>query len=142
MRLYSLFGHSLRNALAMPTLELTREQVPKPSLEERDNSPHKEEPYSPSRCPETTTRPLSNRTAVKPVVDEMLQVLAGSDLVHELVLVPVHTRQGTNVREYILKCVGQLERVNVAQPELDVRINDEFGKSEDFTAKVECISET
>lgn len=36
-------------------------------------------------------------TRVEPVVDEMLQILAGADLMHQLVLVAVHTSQLTGM---------------------------------------------
>ena len=47
--------------------------------------------------------------SVEPVVDEVLDVLAHSDLSHELVLVSVHSSQLTNVREDVLKTISKLK---------------------------------
>ena len=46
---------------------------------------------------------------IKPIVDQMFQILAHSDLPHELVLVPVHARQLSHVSKDVLKTVSQLE---------------------------------
>ena len=83
----------------------------------------------------------------------MLQVLAHPDLPHQLneikrslanqttseagamtdlVLIPVHTREGADVSEDVLKSVGKLEGVDVSESVLDVRVDDEFGKTKDF----------
>lgn len=58
-----------------------------------------------------------------------------------LVLVPVHTGQGTNVSENVLEGVGELEGVDIPETVLDVRVHDEFRKTEDLTAQMERISE-
>lgn len=72
--------------------------------------------------------------SIEPVVDEMLKILAHPNLPHQLVLIPVHARQLADVREYVLQPVGELERVHVVKSVLDVRVHDEFGKSEDLAA--------
>lgn len=59
----------------------------------------------------------------------------------DLVLVTVHTRQRTDVSEDVLQGVSQLERVDVAKAELNVSIDDQLGKTEDFAAQMERISE-
>lgn len=46
---------------------------------------------------------------VEAVVDEMLQVLAHSDLSHQLVLVPVHASQLTHVSKDVLQSICQLQ---------------------------------
>ena len=38
VRLHTLLRDRLRNALAVTAFELTREQIPEPTLEERDNT--------------------------------------------------------------------------------------------------------
>ena len=55
-----------------------------PSLQKWHNSAHEEEPDPPARSPESTTRALSDRACVEPVVDQMLQVLGHAHLPHEL----------------------------------------------------------
>ena len=40
--------------------------------------------------------------SIKSIVDDMFKIFTHSDLSHQLVLVPVHTSQLSNVREYIL----------------------------------------
>lgn len=142
MRLNTLLRHRLRDTLAITTFELTSEQVPKPSLEQRNDTTHEEQPDAPPGCPEADTRALSDRSSVEAVVDEMLQVLRHTDLPHELVLVTVHSREGTDVGEGVLQSVGELEGVDVAKTVLDVGIDDELGEAEDFTTQVECVSES
>jgi hypothetical protein len=46
------------------------------------------------------------------------------------------------VRKHILQPVRQLERIDVTQSELHVRIDDELGKSQDFSTQVEGISKS
>ena len=72
----------------------------------------------------------------------MLQVLRHAHLPHELVLVPVHTRQSSNVREDVLNGVSELEGVDIAKTELNVSVDDELRQTEDFTAQMEGVSET
>lgn len=67
----------------------------------------------------------------------MLQILAHPDLPHQLVLVAVHARQLADVRENVLQTVGQLERVNVVQAILDVRVDDQLSQAEDFATQME-----
>ena len=52
---------------------------------------------------------------VESVVDDVLQVFAHSDLLHQLVLVTVHSGQLAHVGEDVLQAVGQLEGVHVVQ---------------------------
>lgn len=46
---------------------------------------------------------------VEPVVDQMLQIFAHSDLSHQLVLVAVHACQLTHVSKDVLQPIGQLQ---------------------------------
>lgn len=72
----------------------------------------------------------------------MLQVLAHSNLLHELVLVSVHARELTHVGKRVLKAIGQLESVHVVQSVLDVTIHENLGQPQNFSAQVEGISES
>ena len=83
--------------------------------------------------------PLTYR--VEAVVDEMLEILAHADLPHQLVLVAIHSCQLTHVREDILETVRQLEGVDVAETILHVTVDDELGKTQDFTTKMEGVAE-
>jgi hypothetical protein len=72
----------------------------------------------------------------------MLEILAHTDLPHELVLVSVHSRELTDVSEGELKSVGELEGVDVAESVLDVRVDDELHETEDLSAEMEGVSES
>lgn len=75
--------------------------------------------------------------SIEPVVDQMLEILAHSDLSHQFVLVAVHASELAHMREYVLQPVRQLERVYVIQAVLDVRVHDQFCEAEDLAAQVE-----
>lgn len=47
---------------------------------------------------------------VKPVVDEMFQVLAHSNLPHQFVFVPVHPRELAHVGKDVLQAICQLRQ--------------------------------
>lgn len=64
----------------------------------------------------------------------MLQILAHADLSHQFVLVSIHPRQLADMGEYVLQAVGQLERIDVVQPVLDVRVHNQLGQPENFAA--------
>ena len=63
----------------------------------------------------------------------MLEVLGHAYLPHQLILVPVHTGQSTDMRKDILQRVGELEGVDVAQTVLHVSVDDELGETKNFT---------
>ena len=60
---------------------------------------------NPQPGPEINISTFSYRSRVESVVNNVLDVLSLSDLLHELVLVPVHAGQITNVSEYVLQTV-------------------------------------
>lgn len=72
----------------------------------------------------------------------MLQIFRHAHLPHELVLVPVHAGQRADVCKDVLQRVRELERVDVAESELHVRVDDELRQPEDLTAQMEGVSET
>mmetsp|Transcript_31892 Transcript_31892/g.87345 ORF Transcript_31892/g.87345 Transcript_31892/m.87345 type:complete len:298 (-) Transcript_31892:756-1649(-) len=139
MRLDPLLGHRLRDALGGAPLELAREQVAQPALEQRRDAAQEEEPHAPAGRPDAAARPLADRSRVEAVVDQVLQVLAHPDLPHQPVLVTVHAGELAHVREDVLQAVGQLVSVHVAQPVLHVRVDDELGEAEDLAAEVEGV---
>ena len=124
----SLLRNRLRDTLAVATLELTSKQVAQPdithnrsacqcyeasgrnvpSLQQRDDATHEEQPNAPARSPEAATRTLPNWTRVEAIVDQVFQILAGPDLVHELVLIPVHTSKLADMVEGVENTVGEL----------------------------------
>jgi pyrimidine operon attenuation protein/uracil phosphoribosyltransferase len=59
-----------------------------------------------------------------------------------LVLISVHTRQGTDVAEDILECISQLEGIDIAKTELNMCVNDKLSKTKNFAAQVESVSKT
>ncbi|RNA42796.1 hypothetical protein BpHYR1_029175 [Brachionus plicatilis] len=121
VRLDSLFGDRFGDALGVSALELTREQIAQPSFEQRD---------APPRRPKAAAGSLAHRTRVKSVVEQVFEVLAHSYLFHQLVLVSVHAGQLAHVGEYVLEAVGQLKRVHIAEPVLDVRVVEIFAVNE------------
>lgn len=112
-----------------------------PALKQGNDSPHEEQPHSPSGRPETTAWTFANRTCVESIVDQVFEILGQAHLSHQLVLVTVHAGQCTDVRKNVLQGIGQLERVHVTQPELNMRIHDKLGEPKNFTAQMESISE-
>mmetsp|Transcript_61033 Transcript_61033/g.143984 ORF Transcript_61033/g.143984 Transcript_61033/m.143984 type:complete len:850 (-) Transcript_61033:159-2708(-) len=139
--LHALLRHRLCHPLAVPALELPRQQVSEPPLEQRHHPAEEEEPHAPARSPEPDAGTLSDRAGVEAVVDEVLQVLAHADLAHEAVLVAVHARELPDVRERVLQAVGELERVDVAEAELHVGIDDDLGQTQDLAAQMERVAE-
>lgn len=79
---------------------------------------------------------------VESVVDDMLEVLAHTNLPHQLVLVAIHPCQLANVSKGVLQAVSQLKCIHVTKAILDVRVNYQFGESKDFTTQVEGVAET
>ena len=72
----------------------------------------------------------------------MLKVLCHAHLPHKLVLVPVHTGQGSDMREDVLKRVGELEGVHVTETELHMGVDDKLRQAENLATQVEGVSET
>lgn len=142
MRLDSLLSHGLRHTLRISPFELPRQQVAQPPLEQRNDTPHEEQPYPPSRRPEANTRPLPNRSSVEPRVNQVLQVLAHPYLFHEAILITVHPGQLTDMGEHVLQTVCKLESIDVAQSKLDVGVHDKLGESKDLSTQVEGVSES
>lgn len=92
-----------------------------------------------SECSHFSSAAITHR--IEPIVHQMLQILAHSDLSHQLVLVPIHSRQLTNVRENILQPIGQLERVHIVQSILNMRIDNQLRQPQNLTAQMERITE-
>lgn len=44
--------------------------------------------------------------------------------------------------EHVLQSIGELERIDIAQSELNVRVDDELRETEDFSTQVERVSES
>lgn len=59
-----------------------------------------------------------------------------------LVFIPIHSSEGTNMRKNVLQRISKLEGIDIPQSELDMRIDDEFRKTQDFTTEMERISES
>eukprot|EP00123_Amoebidium_parasiticum_P018100 comp24100_c1_seq1/m.43517 comp24100_c1_seq1/g.43517 ORF comp24100_c1_seq1/g.43517 comp24100_c1_seq1/m.43517 type:complete len:308 (+) comp24100_c1_seq1:5498-6421(+) len=141
VRLHTLLGDRLGNALAVSPLKLTGQKVPQPALQEGDDAAQEEDPYTPTRRPEPTPWTLAHCARVEAVVDQMLQVLAHADLPHQLVLVAVHACKLTHVCEDVLHAISQLECIDVAQTILHVSIHDQLGQAQNLTAQMEGIAE-
>ncbi len=47
---------------------------------------------------------------IETVVDDVLEVLAHSDLSHQLVLISVHSSQLSNMSKYVLKSISKLRK--------------------------------
>ena len=72
----------------------------------------------------------------------MLQIFAHPNLSHQLVLVTVHSGQMTNMRENVMQSISQLEGIHISQSILNMRINNQFNKSQYFTTQVESITKS
>ena len=125
--------------LGLAALELAREEVPQPALQERDDAAEEEDPDAPHGGPEAAPGALAHGSGVEAVVDEVLEVLAHADLAHEAVLVAVHAGELPDMAERVLEAVSELEGVDVAQAELDVAVYHQLGEAEDLAAN--CASE-
>ena len=62
--------------------------------------------------------------SIEAVVDDMLEILAHSNLFHQLVFVTVHSSKLTNVCKHVLEAIGQLECVHIVQSVLDMTIHN------------------
>ena len=142
VRLDTLLGDRLGDSLRVSSLELSGQQVVEPSLEQGNDTSHEEQPDPPSWRPEPDTGTLSNGTRVEPRVDQVFQILAHPDLLHQLVLVTVHSGQLSDMTEHVLETIGELERIDVTQSELHVGIHNELGQTQDFSDQMEGVSES
>ena len=141
VRLDPLLGHRLGDALAVATLELAREQVAKPALEQRDDAAQEEQPDAPHGRPEAHARPLTHGPGVEPVVNQVLQILAHADLAHQPVLVSVHAGELPDVRKDVLQAVRELECVHVPEAVLHVAVHHQLREAQNLAAQVERVAE-
>mmetsp|Transcript_7034 Transcript_7034/g.20668 ORF Transcript_7034/g.20668 Transcript_7034/m.20668 type:complete len:555 (-) Transcript_7034:1166-2830(-) len=141
VRLDALLRDRLGDALGVAALELAREQVAEPALQERHDAAEEEEPHAPARRPEAAAGALAHGARVEAVVDQVLQVLAHANLAHEAVLVAVHARELADVREDVLEPVRELEGVHVAQAVLHDRVDHELRQPQDLPREVEGVAE-
>ena len=58
----ALFGHGFGDAFGVTTFKLTRQQIAQPSLQERRDTAHKEQPDSPTRSPKSAAGAFADRT--------------------------------------------------------------------------------
>ncbi|KAI3486863.1 hypothetical protein L1887_49501 [Cichorium endivia] len=138
----ALLGDGLRAAAASSALELACEQIAEPALEQRHDTAQEEDPHPPRGRPEADAGTLADACGVEAVVDDVLEVLAGADLAHGAVLVPVDARERGDVVEEVLEAVCELEGVDGAEAELDVCVDDELHDAAELADEVEGVSET
>ena len=79
---------------------------------------------------------------IEAVVDNMFQIFAHPDLFHQLVLVPIHARQLSNMSKHVLQTISQLEGIHIVQAVLHVRIHNQFGQPQNLTAQMEGVTES
>jgi hypothetical protein len=65
-----------------------------------------------------------------------------ANLSHQLILVAIHAGELTNVGERVLKTIGKLESIDIAETVLDVRVDHELAETQDLANKMEGVSET
>ena len=58
----SLFGDGFGDALRVTTLELTRQQIAQPSLQQRRDAAHEEQPHAPTGRPKTAAGAFADGT--------------------------------------------------------------------------------
>ena len=141
VRLGSLLCYYFDKSFGMPALKLSSQQVPEPSLKKRYNASQEKQPHSPSRRPYTHTWPLTYRPSIETIVNNMLHILAHTDLPHHTILIPIDTGKLSQVRIHVLETIIELKRVHVTQAVLHVAVDNELDNTEDFTAEVEGITE-
>ncbi len=71
----ALLGDGLGNALGLAPLELARQQVAQPALQQGHDAAQEEEPHAPHWRPEAYAGALAHGARVEPVVHQVLQVL-------------------------------------------------------------------
>ena len=71
---------------------------------------------------------------IETIVDNMFQIFAHPDLFHQLVLVPIHARQLSNMSKHVLQTISQLEGIHIVQAVLHVRIHNQFGQPQNLPA--------
>ncbi len=79
---------------------------------------------------------------VKAIVYDMLEVLAESDLPHELVLVAIHASQLAHMSKGVLQAISKLVSIHIAQPVLDMRVHHQLGESQNLTTQVKGIAKS
>ena len=79
---------------------------------------------------------------VEAVIDDVFEVLAESNLPHELVLVAVHTSQLAHMGKRVLQAIGKLVGIHIAQPVLHMRVHHQLRETQDFTTEMESIAKS
>lgn len=79
---------------------------------------------------------------VEAVIDDVLEVLAESNLPHEFVLVTVHPSELANMSECVLQAINKLEGIHIAQPVLHMRVHHQLCQTQDFMTEMESISKS
>ena len=59
-----------------------------------------------------------------------------------LVLITVHSGQSTDMGEDVLNGICKLERIDVAESELHMGVNNQLGQPQDLATEMEGIAET
>jgi hypothetical protein len=139
---HSLFGDSLSNALGVASFELTGKKIAQPTFKKGHNASQEEEPHTPAWSPEATTGTFAYRSGVEAIIDEVLEVLAHTNLAHQSILVAIHACELANMSKDVLEAICKLEGIDVAQSELDVGIDNELGEAEDLATQMEGVTET
>jgi hypothetical protein len=121
-----LLGHALSNSFRVPSFELPGKQVPEPSLKKGNDSTDEKQPNAPTRGPEAYSWAFANLSGIEPVVDQVFEVLSHSDLAHQAILVSVHAGKMSNMREYILQSISELECFDVPKSILHMRVHNKL----------------
>lgn len=56
--------------------------------------------------------------------------------------ITILTGKLTDVGKHVLQTICELESIHIAQTELDVRVDDQFSQSQDFSNQMEGVSES
>jgi hypothetical protein len=59
-----------------------------------------------------------------------------------LVFIPVHPCQCTNMRKYVLQRICELESIDISKTELYMSIDDELSEPKNLATQMKCVSET
>jgi hypothetical protein len=142
VRFGSLFGNHLDQSFGMSALKLSGKQVAEPAFKQGNNASEEKEPDSPAWGPNSDTGSFSDRSSIKPVVNNMFDILTHSDLSHNSILVPINASKLSQMRIKILQSIIKLKRINISQPILYITIHYEFDHSENLSTEVKGVTET
>ncbi len=91
---------------------------------------------------ESGVRGRGGTYCIESVVYDMLQILAHSNLPHQLIFIAVHPCKLAHMSKGVLKTICKLERIHITQAILNMGIHYQFSKTQNLTAKMKSIAKS